>query len=243
VSGTKSVTDEARASANSNQWREVIPQDATTDEWLSCYENHVPFSRDETLLCRVPTPTPNQQLPDGTAMRASVVEVREPARSGPPVSSSTLRRLRFEFHKTTNGFGHLLVAFRDIETGQLAIRFFNVSLHHQRGEKAGLPRKTGIGGQFYPIKYSKFLEWWRMVQGKGPTRLANAWKELRPRMKDIVFEAEVVVSYQTDRAGRSVPYLKIVSLPLPVRSSDNLATDSLQSDDMPSIQGSDVIPF
>lgn len=199
------------------------------DEWLQSYENHVAFSRDETINCILPDEMPGEapRVPEPSQLPASP--------SSRPVTTtpqSSWRVLKFEHHKTVRTNGHLILFFRDINTHQLVLAYCNASIEYQRGPKKRQQLKMGMGGQFFPKPWSKFREWWMQVVGHEPTRWANAYKELRSRLKGKLFEAEVVTAYSTSgSAKKDAPYLKATALPRLLQSSNKTATTMAQSSD------------
>jgi len=94
----------------------------------------------------------------------------------------------YRSHRTTYQ-GRLALSFINIETGEEGIMWINVDTYGKRGKRRGKQYRTGVGGQFIPPKSkdSKFKRFWLDVVGEEPYRWSIVHRELRPRLKGLVF--------------------------------------------------------
>jgi len=105
----------------------------------------------------------------------------------------------YDSHRTTER-GRLILSFINIETGEEAVMWFNVDTKRKRGKRKGDQYRTGDGGQFIPpkSKKSKFKRFWSKVVGEEPYRWSNTYRELRSRLKGLVFKCETKTSYDSN---------------------------------------------
>ena len=117
----------------------------------------------------------------------------------------------YNSHRTTER-GRLILSFINMETGEEAIMWFNVDTYGKRGCKRGQQYRTGEGEQFIPPKSrkSKFKRFWLKVVGEVPYRWSIVHRELRPRLKGLVFKCETKTSY--DRDGKAYTKIKDITL-------------------------------
>ena len=106
-----------------------------------------------------------------------------------------IRGLVFDHHRTTKD-GSVVLSFNwgDEEV----VAFFNCDVYRQRGPLKGSKYKTGRGGQFLPPERGKFRKFWQACIGKPPRRWAAVHKELKPRLKELRFQAEMVEASKSD---------------------------------------------
>jgi len=112
-------------------------------------------------------------------------------------------------HRTTKR-GGLVLVFINKETGEEAVMWFNVDIYGKRGKRRGKQYRTGEGGQFIPKRRSKFRKFWLEVVGKEPYRWSLVHRELRPRLKGLVFKCVTKTSY--DSHGKHYTEIKNITL-------------------------------
>lgn len=110
----------------------------------------------------------------------------------------------FESFRTTRQ-GRLVISFINIDNGIVADAFFNVDTKKQRGEGE---YKKGANGQFFPKPKSKFRTLWMQSVKKEPRRWATTHKEMRTKLKGLIFQGEIKDSY---RANDS-PYIQLTNV-------------------------------
>lgn len=112
-----------------------------------------------------------------------------PSRAALPMRAA---RLRFDHHRTTI-HGRLVLAFVDMDTGEEAVAFFNVSIT----TRAGGRYRKGVGGQFNPAPRSSFRKFWQGVMGAAPRRWARVHYELH-KLRAFTFTADIMVGKRED---------------------------------------------
>lgn len=110
----------------------------------------------------------------------------------------------FESFRTTRS-GRLVISFVNLSTGVVADSFFNVETKKQRAKGS---YAIGANGQFFPKEKSKFRTFWRQAVKKDPRRWATTHKEMRTKLKGLIFEGEVETGYREDDS----PYNKLTIL-------------------------------
>jgi len=98
-----------------------------------------------------------------------------------------------------------VIAFVDINTGEEGDAFFNVDIKKQRGEGE---YKTGEGGQFFPVEGSKFRKFWMSAVKKKPYRWSRVHKEIKPRLKDLLFTGDLKQAWRSN----GEPYMKLINI-------------------------------
>jgi len=95
----------------------------------------------------------------------------------------------FDSFRTTK-LERLVISFTSLNSGGTVDSFFNVDIRKQR--RSGKHR-TGKNGQFYPAPGSKFRRLWMDAVKKLPIRWSTVHKEMRSKLKGLVFEGETRV--------------------------------------------------
>jgi hypothetical protein len=174
------------------------PEDQSTEEWLQAYDSNRP------------------------ADCASWVQSGE--------AGNELRTLIYDTHRTCQNVrgrsdkGHAVLCFIDIETYSEIVAFFNVDIARQRGTLRGQSYKTGQKGQFFPAPRTNFRKFWSKLFRRPPTRWASAYKELKPRFRDLILTAPVHTAYKSN--GK--PYFKISNPVDEIRIINTCATTAKQ---------------
>ncbi len=97
----------------------------------------------------------------------------------------------------------LVVSFADVDTGDIADSFFNVSLDKLRGSGK---HKSGYKGQFYPPKIGTFRKFWMQSVKREPLRWSTVHKEMNPRLKTLLFSGQTEVKMDKNNN----PYLQLI---------------------------------
>lgn len=110
----------------------------------------------------------------------------------------------FDSFRTTR-LSRLVFALVDINTGEEVDVFFNVDIKKQRGQGE---HRTGEGGQFFPLKHSKFRKFWMDTVKKEPYRWSRVHKEIRPRLKDLLFTGDLKQGWHSN----GDPYMELTNI-------------------------------
>lgn len=110
----------------------------------------------------------------------------------------------FESFRTTR-LGRLAMSFINIRNGVVVDTFFNVDIKKQRSKGE---YKIGANAQFLPKPKSNFRTFWLQSVKKEPRRWSTVHKEIRPRLKGLLFEGETKDSYRSDGS----PYIQLINL-------------------------------
>lgn len=115
---------------------------------------------------------------------------------------------KYVVHRTIRR-GGLILAFKNLETYEEAISFFNVELNgnHRRGIMRYISFRTGARGEFYPKEGSNFRKFWMRTIGRKPRSWSRAHLELRARLKNLTFTGEI----KQNRDSHSVPYKELLN--------------------------------
>ncbi len=100
----------------------------------------------------------------------------------------------FESFRTTRE-GRLVISLVNIDNGGVVDAFFNVDINRQRGNGK---YDIGANGQFFPKPKSKFRMLWMESVKKVPRRWATVHKEMRTKLKGLIFEGELKVGYRSN---------------------------------------------
>jgi len=153
------------------------------------------------------------------------------AKSNLPVTLPDKESNIYTYHSHRTSYqGRLALGFINNETGGEAIIWFNVDTYGKRGRKRGKQYRTGAGGQFIPPKFrkSKLKRFWLNVVGEEPYRWSLVHRELRPRLKGLVFKCETKTSYDSNGS----PYTEIKDFTLvdtkQAQKEHNLSTKKAQ---------------
>ena len=158
------------------------------DSWIKAYE-----SRESATSMPL----------DDTCMSPQVPRIAQPA-----LIQDVGNLYEYQGHRTTKQ-GSLVLSFVNIETGKEAVAFFNVDVRRQRGPKKGSSYRTGRGGQFLPMPGGNFRKFWSSTVGVNPHRWASVHKELKPKLRRMIFTGNPEVATRGD--GRSYIRLKNLS--------------------------------
>jgi len=80
-----------------------------------------------------------------------------------------------------------------------------VDIKKQRGEGK---HRTGKGGQFFPLEGSKFRKFWMRTVKKEPYRWSRVHKEIRPRLKDLLFTGDLKQAWRKN----GEPYMELINI-------------------------------
>lgn len=95
-------------------------------------------------------------------------------------------KLVFRTHRTTHQ-NRLILEFKDQNTKEIVIAFFNVNIHKHRCGGNKECYLIGAKGQFLPPKLGKFRDLWMDAVGYEPRRWSRAHQELNARFKNKIF--------------------------------------------------------
>ena len=93
----------------------------------------------------------------------------------------------------------------DVHTGEEVDAFFNVEIKKQREEGK---HRTGKGGQFFPVEKSKFRAFWMNAVGKKPYRWSRVHKEMRARLKNLLFTGDLKQAWRKN----GEPYMELINI-------------------------------
>jgi hypothetical protein len=139
------------------------PKHQTNDEWLQGYSN-----------------TSGDGQP-----RLVAVSPENPSHD----ASSLQGEFAYQEHRTTKN-GRVVLEFAHMETGVVALRFFNVDVKKYR---------TGSHGQFTTYPRHKFRKFWQHMVGCPPAKWCRVHQEMH-KLKDLRFRGHATYR-TTDKGG------------------------------------------
>ena len=108
----------------------------------------------------------------------------------------------FNSFRTTK-LGRLVISFISLSSGVMVDTFFNVSIKKLRGSGE---HRTGKNGQFFPAPGSDFRKLWMDAVKEPPIRWSTVHKEMRSKLKGLVFEGETRDCFR--ESGE--PYIQLI---------------------------------
>ena len=166
-------------------------QNQSHDEWWADYDSY----SDDTY--------PHIRRELNKVKKGQLLAESPKATGGQPYQSTSSKKELFIFDSfRTTKHGRLVISFASLNNGIIVDVFFNVDITKQRGNGK---HRTGSNGQFYPAR--KFKEFWMDAVKKPPIRWSTVHKEMRSKLKGLVFEGETRDCFRES----GDPYIQLIN--------------------------------
>ena len=169
-------------------------QNQSHEEWWADYDSY----SDDTY--------PHIRREQNKVTKGRLLDESPKATGGQPHQSTSSKKELFIFDSfRTTKLGRLVITCTSVNSGIMGDAFFNVDITKQRGSGK---HRTGKNGQFYPAPDSNFRRFWMDAVKKPPIRWSTVHKEMRSKLKGLVFEGETRDCYRSS----GEPYIQLINL-------------------------------